>query len=117
MTLPHFGSFALVAKWGAVFQLVLLIACFDARASSVVAWGYNGSAQTNVPAGLSTGVTVVSGGSHCLALKTDGKTTGWGYNAYSQAAAPATLSNVVAVAGGGEHSLGLRKDGSVFGWG
>jgi len=38
---------------------------------TVVAWGFNGSDQTNVPAGLSGVVAIAAGWAHTVALKLD----------------------------------------------
>ncbi len=84
---------------------------------SVVAWGANGSLQTNVPAGLSNVIAVAGGLNHSLALKADGTVAGWGLNSSGQAVAPAGLTNVVAIAAGGNHSMALRGDGGVVVWG
>src|SRR4051812_33002544 len=117
MNFPRWPGIAAESKHLSILGFVLFVSLLPAHASSVVAWGYNGSGQTNVPTGLTNGVTVAAGSSHCLALKSDGKITGWGYNGYAQAVAPASLSNMVAIAGGGEHTIALRKDGSVAAWG
>src|SRR5688500_16729843 len=39
--------------------------------TSVVAWGWNASGQTNVPSGLSGVVAIAAGNTHNLALKSD----------------------------------------------
>ncbi len=84
---------------------------------TVVAWGYNASGQTSVPAGL-TGVTTISvGWNHSLALKSDGSVVGWGANNYGQTSIPAGLSGVTAIAAGGYHNLALKADGTVVAWG
>ena len=84
---------------------------------TVVAWGDNFYGQTNLPGGLSNVVAVAGGGSHSLALRSDGKVVAWGYNQYGQTNVPPMLDNVVAVAGGTSHSLALRNDGTVVAWG
>ncbi len=102
--------------------IVLSMAClggFTAPviADTVVAWGYNGNGQTNVPGGLS-GVTAIAGGSeYSLALKSDGTVVAWGYNGYGQTTAPGGLSGVTAIAAGGRHSLALKSDRTVVAWG
>ena len=45
---------------------------------TVVAWGYDGSGQVDVPAGLANVTAISAGASHSLALKSDGTVTGWG---------------------------------------
>jgi alpha-tubulin suppressor-like RCC1 family protein len=84
---------------------------------TVLAWGYNFTGQTVVPAGL-TGVTAVAAGAeHSLALKLDGTVVAWGSDAYGQSHVPAGLVGVTAIEAGAEHSLALRSDGTVVAWG
>src|SRR5687767_11071901 len=72
---------------------------------SIVAWGYNGSGQCNVP-GANTGfVTIAAGWYHGLGLKADGSIMAWGYNFYGQCNVPGPNTGFVAVAGGAWHSL------------
>ena len=75
-----------------------------------VAWGYNGSGQTTVPAGLSGVSAIAAGESHTVALKTDGTVVAWGYNDYGQTTVPAGLSGVIAITAGGV-SHGGAEDG------
>jgi Tol biopolymer transport system component len=83
---------------------------------TVVAWGWNGDGQTDVPAGLS-GVTAIAGGyTHTVALKSDGMVVAWGDNSYGKTNVPAGLSNVTAIAAG-SHTLALKSDGTVVAWG
>jgi hypothetical protein len=87
----------------------------------VVAWGYNGDGESDVPAGLS-GVTAISAGAtgwngFSLALKSDGTVVAWGANDYGQSTVPADLSGVTAIAGGGLHNLALKSNGTVVAWG
>ena len=85
--------------------------------STVVAWGYNNSGQTNVPAELSNVLKVAAGRHHSLALKSDGTVAAWGYNNRGQTDVPLGLSNVINIDGGYEHSIALRFDGTVVEWG
>ncbi len=62
-------------------------------------------------------LTISSGGSHGLALRTDGTVAAWGNNISGRTNVPAGLSNVVAIAGGGSHSLALKNSGTVVAWG
>lgn len=62
-------------------------------------------------------LAVAAGGSHSLALRSDGTVAAWGNNTAGAANVPTGLSNVVAVAGGGAHSLALKGDGTVVAWG
>ena len=84
---------------------------------SVVAWGYNFSGQTNVPAGLSEVTSVAAGFSHTVALLIDGTVVAWGNNGYGQTNVPPGLSGVKAIAAGGYHTVALKTDGTVMGWG
>src|SRR6185436_13510046 len=91
----------------------------------VVAWGANGSGQTNVPSDLTNAISIGAGGYHSLAVKADGTVRAWGAGQVNtpgnpnrgQSIVPPGLSNVVAVTGGGNHSLALRSDGTVVAWG
>ena len=85
--------------------------------SSVVAWGYDGNGQIEVPVDLTNAVAVAGGFYHSLALKGDGKVVGWGFDDDGEVDVPSDLTNVVAIAGGGYHSLALKDDGTVVGWG
>jgi hypothetical protein len=84
----------------------------------VVAWGYNASHQTEVPAEAQSGVTRVAGGcNHSLALK-GGKVIGWGDNTFGQVSVPAAAqSGVTAISAGCEHSLALKSNGTIVAWG
>lgn len=82
----------------------------------VVAWGKNGDAQTEVPAGLSNIIAIASGDSHSLALKADGTVVAWGSTPGGPAVAPSDLTNVIRVAAGAHFNLALKRDGSVLEW-
>ncbi|MCM8824954.1 MAG: hypothetical protein NC937_02195, partial [Candidatus Omnitrophica bacterium] len=84
---------------------------------TVVAWGYNGYGQCNVPAGLTNVVAIAAGGAHTVALKGDGTVVAWGDNWYGQCDVPAGLTNVVAIAAGGAHTVALKGDGTLVAWG
>jgi len=84
----------------------------------VVAWGWNGYGETNVPGNLNPAVDIAGGDyAHSIALQTDGKVRAWGYNNYKQCDVPSWLSNVVSIAAGYAFNLALRSDGTVVGWG
>jgi uncharacterized repeat protein (TIGR01451 family) len=110
---------------------------------TVWAWGLNYAGQLgdgtangtlNAP-GLVTAIdgvaAVDAGGSHSLALKSDGTVWAWGNNYYGQCGDrgqfPSTKNRPVqvvglsgtftAVAAGAEHSLALKSDGTVWAWG
>src|SRR5205823_7462239 len=61
--------------------------------------------QTNL--GLFNLAAIACGGSHNLALKTDGALIASGYNFYGQCAVPLSATNPVLFAAGGNHSLAL----------
>ena len=84
---------------------------------TVVAWGYNGMGQTQVPSGLGGVIAISGGGWHSLALRSDGTVLAWGYNGMGQTQVPAGLSNVIAIAAGYDHSLALKSSGTPVGWG
>ncbi len=85
------------------------------------AWGNASAGQTSVPA-LPAGLTytaVAAGGSHSLALRSNGTAVAWGSNSAGLLNVPALPAGVTytAVAGGISHSLALRSDGTVAAWG
>lgn len=85
---------------------------------TVVAWGWNGYGECNIPGDLSSAVAVAAGSyAHSLALQADGRVRAWGYNNWKQRDVPSWLSNVVAIAAGNYFNLALRADGTVAGWG
>ncbi|HOX55693.1 MAG TPA: hypothetical protein P5205_05160 [Candidatus Paceibacterota bacterium] len=85
--------------------------------NNIVAWGSNGSGQTNVPAELSGAVAIAAGGNHSLALRADGTMAAWGAGGAGQTNVPSGLVNVVGMTAGQESSTALRADGSVIAWG
>src|SRR6185312_15197966 len=71
---------------------------------------------------------IAAGGTHVLALKSDGTVWAWGSNTSgqlgdgttTQRAAPVQvtgLSGVTAIAAGSNHSLAVKSDGTVWAWG
>ena len=103
--------------------------------------GYNGSYSSRQPVAVDvtgplagkTVIKAVAGGSHSLALTSDGVICAWGSNYYGQLG-KADISNssvpiavdatgvlagksVVGIAAGTSHSMALASDGSVFAWG
>src|SRR5450756_958155 len=115
----------------------------------VLAWGFNYSGQlgngttsttgcfcisTPVAVSLPSGTTVTAiagGGSHSLALTSNGQVLAWGYNGEGelgngtttiQSNTPVAVSlpsgtTVTAIAGGFSHSLALTSTGQVLAWG
>ncbi len=121
---------------GVAFNLALL------NDGTVVSWGINAQGQlgvTNsvgttellpVPVQGLTGVKAIpAGGTHSLALRTDGTVVSWGGNDQGQLgrvtstlfdAVPAPvdgLSGATAISAGGLHSLALLNDRTVVSWG
>jgi alpha-tubulin suppressor-like RCC1 family protein len=108
---------------------------------TVKSWGLNNYGQlgngtitsSSTPAvvtGLGGAVKAIAvGGSHSLALLTDGTVKSWGYNSSGQLGDGATWNNssvpvtvaglvgVVAIAAGGNTSMALLADGSIKSWG
>ena len=85
------------------------------------------SSTVDAAAGETTPM-IAAGGSHSMALKSDGTVWAWGYNLFGQLGDNSTtdrsapvlvsnLSNVTAIVAGGEHSMALRNDGTVWAWG
>ena len=118
ITFPRFSTASLV---GAFICLFIFAVETGRGAGTVVAWGNNDAAQTNVPNQLTNVFGVAAGPAHSLALTTPNAVVGWGdkihYNTYGQTVAPAGLSNVVAVAAGNGLSVALQSNGLVVGWG
>ncbi len=84
---------------------------------SIVAWGYNGQGQCDVPPPNADFVAVAGRHVHNLGLKSDGTIVAWGINSYGQCNVPAPNADFVAVAAGQCHSLGLKSDGTIVAWG
>jgi alpha-tubulin suppressor-like RCC1 family protein len=120
---------------------------------TVVAWGNNAAGQLgdgtttertepvrvkdpSDPTGWLTGVVALAaGGSHSLALRSDGTVVAWGNNAFGQLGDATTtqrqtpvpvkdpssptgwLESVTAIAAGGSHSLARKADQTVSAWG
>jgi hypothetical protein len=79
---------------------------------TVAAWGYNGSGQTDVPAGATNVAAAACGGLHNLALHHDQSLSGWGYNFYGQTSTPTNPAPPCSIAGGGNHSLAVIRNTS-----
>lgn len=103
------GVVEVAGGWG--FDMALT------KDGSVVAWGYNGDGQTNVPVELSGVTAIAAGVQHAMAVRSDGSVVAWGSNEFGQCDVPVGLGEVIDVSAGGSHSLALRSDGSVVAWG
>jgi alpha-tubulin suppressor-like RCC1 family protein len=108
---------------------------------TVLAWGNNGDGQlgdggakafqpTPVAVSGATGVVAISaGGSHSLALKSDGTVLAWGNDGDGQLGddtaktnkptpvAVANASGIVAINAGSYHSFAVKADGTLLAWG
>ncbi len=102
--------------------------CTTTSSASPVQVMVNSTCNNPRPTPLSGATAVSAGGSHSLALISNGTVQAWGRNDYGQlgdgstternAAVPvSTLTGVVQVAGGGYHSLALLSNSQVMGWG
>ena len=84
----------------------------------VIAWGYNGSGQTSVPAGLSNVVAIAAGDSNSMALTSNGNVIVWGSTNYGQTNVPAGVNgNAMAIAAGAGHCVALLNTGTFVSWG
>jgi uncharacterized repeat protein (TIGR01451 family) len=109
---------------------------------TVWAWGDDSSGQAGPqPQGSTIRVTpaqvpnlsgvtaIAAGGSHALALKSDGTVWAWGFGGHGQLGngtmteqqfepvQVSGLSGVKAIAAGSSYSLAVKSDGTVWGWG
>ena len=110
------------------------------KAGAVYAWGSNSAGQlgdgttTNrsvpvQPAGITgTVASVAAGGTHSLALTSDGHLWAWGDNTYGELGDGTTISrttpellsgisHVTAISAGNNMSTALKADGTVWSWG
>jgi len=138
------GKYPVTGSAGGSHSLAL------AADGTVAAWGLNSSGQlgnssttqSTVPVAVTTssgalvGKTVVAvsgGGSHSLALCSDGTVAAWGLNGNGQLGNNSTTNSsvpvavpitgvpatriVIAVSAGGSHSMALCSDGTIVAWG
>src|SRR5687768_58716 len=64
-----------------------------------------------------TDLSLAAGGTHSLALTSDGRVFEWGARGGLTPVPVFGLENVIAVAAGEQHALALRRDGTVWTWG
>ncbi|HLP76979.1 MAG TPA: immunoglobulin domain-containing protein, partial [Candidatus Paceibacterota bacterium] len=84
---------------------------------TVIAWGWNGNGQTNVPM-LTNASAIAAGYGHSMALRSNGTVVVWGVSPYGNVSSvPASATNVTAIAAGWYHNLALRSNGTVVAWG
>jgi hypothetical protein len=98
-------------KFGIVLAIALLAPTgvpAQGEPGSIVAWGWNGYGQCNVPGPNTDFVVVAAGRYHSFGLKSYGAIVAWGSNGYGQCDVPAPNPGFVAVAGGANHSLAIR---------
>jgi alpha-tubulin suppressor-like RCC1 family protein len=84
---------------------------------TVVAWGYNGYNDCEIPGPITNAIHVAAGQDHALILMSDGTIAGFGYNYYTQATPPANLPPAKGIAAGKNLSIALLQDGTVSAWG
>ncbi len=87
-----------------------------AFAGHIIAWGDNEHGECNVPDGRDF-ATIAAGGSHNVALKTDGTLAARGDDTKGQCSNAPVGDDFVAVAAGHLHSLALKSDGRLAAWG
>lgn len=80
--------------------------------------------SSNMPPALTDVIAVAAGGSHIMALKTDGAVRTWLANnnnlfgsPFAVTNIPASVTNVTAISAGYDHCLALRSNGTVVAWG
>ena len=83
----------------------------------LIGWGRGDDGRTLPPADATNIIDISAGGTHTLALNSDGSVISWGGNSDDQASVPAELPPTIAVESGGLHSLALHHDGTVSAWG
>ena len=80
----------------------------------------------NTPLGLSNVIAVAAGGSHVMALRSDGTVRTWLANVgsvfgspyvYAVTNIPVSATNIMAISAGYDHCLALRSNGTVVAWG
>jgi alpha-tubulin suppressor-like RCC1 family protein len=89
----------------------------SSQSSRMVAWGYNGYGQTDVPSDLTNAVFVGCGDYHSFAVQADGRLVAWGIHNSGPPAVPVDLTNAISAAGGGAYSVAVKSDGMVEAFG
>jgi alpha-tubulin suppressor-like RCC1 family protein len=82
----------------------------------VVAWGYNGYGECDVPLSATNLVQVAAGGDFNVGLRADGTALAWGRDG-GRCNVPVWATNLVSVSAGLDHTLALGADGKVIAWG
>ncbi|MBI5912998.1 hypothetical protein HY839_00990 [Candidatus Azambacteria bacterium] len=116
-----------VVAWRIICVALIAIIVFNGQKASAALIPF--TADTNI----AQHKIISAGGSHSLALKSDGTVWGWGWNGFGQLGNGTTISqsipvqskkydgthinNIVAISAGLAHSLALKSDGTVWAWG
>ena len=90
--------------------------------------GYEGRLTPMPVNGLSLVTAISAGGTHTVALKSDGTVWAWGSNGTGELGDGTTsdrltpvqvrgVTDVIAIAAGDAHTLALKRDGTVWSWG
>ena len=82
----------------------------------LVAWGDDSHSECRVLDGRDF-VAIAAGGSHNIALKTDGTLVAWGDNTCCQCSSTPVGAGFVAISAGDRHNLAMKSDGTLTAWG
>ena len=82
---------------------------------TVVAWGYNGAGQCNVPTDLGPCIQIAAGFKNSLALKANGSLAAWGQGEWGFNSVPS--GTFITIAAGIYHGLAISENGIVYQWG